>query len=452
MEQSDLNSNQISIDTALPNNFLAEQIILSSLLINPDVIDMVTNSISVEAFYFKNHQEIYRAIIFMHTNKFPIDILTLTNFLQNNGLLEKTGGVKLLAELLSQRPNLSTLEEYIKLLNDKFVRRSVIKLGYEIINSGYVTSIPLTTILNEFEEKIVTFRNQLSPPKTENNLELLDSIFSELKSKSINPTLAGLSSGFYDLDCLTQGFQKSDLIIIAGRPSIGKTAFVLNITADVVRQARLPVLFFSLEMSKEQILYRFLSIESQISQLRLKSGNLGKEDWIKITRVMPIIAKLPLFIDDNFNLSIQDIRAKIKSILFEQKKLGLIVIDYLQLMQNSHSDSKMENRAQELSYTTRSLKMLAREFNVPIIVLSQLSRNVENRVDKRPILSDLRESGSIEQDADLILLLYKTNTYPQLTDQTSKLIELIIAKQRNGPTGIIKLKFNQESTKFLDWN
>ena len=203
-------------------------------------------------------------------------------------------------------------------------------------------------------------------------------------------------------------------------------------------------------MSKEQILYRLLSIETQISQLRLKSGNLGKEDWVKITRVIPILAKVPLFIDDNFNLSIQDIRSKIKSILFEQKTLGLIVIDYLQLMQSS--DSKMENRVQELAYTTRALKILAREFHVPIVVLSQLSRNVENRVDKRPILSDLRESGSIEQDADLILLLYKSSSYNQVDKQTATLIELIIAKQRNGPTGVVKLKFEAESTKFLDWN
>lgn len=450
MEQSDLNSNQISINTSLPNNFLAEQIILSCLLINSNLIEIITDLVAVEAFYFKNHQEIYRAIIFMNKNNLPIDIITLTNFLQNNGLLEKIGGVKVLIDLLSQRPNLTNLDEYITLVNDKFVRRLIIKLGYKMINSGYVTSIGLTSTLNELEEQLVNFKSRLFSLQSFDNVETLNNIFLDLKSKCLNPTLAGLSSGFYDLDCFTQGFQKSDLIIIAGRPSIGKTAFVLNITADVVRQSQLPVLFFSLEMSKEQILYRLLAIESQISQLKLKSGNLGQEDWVKIGRVMPILAKLPLFIDDNFNLSIQDIRAKIKSILFEQKQLGLIVIDYLQLMQSS--DLKMENRVQELSYITRSLKILAREFNVPIIVLSQLSRNVENRIDKRPILSDLRESGSIEQDADLILLLYKNSNYPKVDEQMAQLIELIIAKQRNGPTGIVKLKFNQESTKFLDWN
>ncbi len=448
MEQSDLNSNQVPIDDSLPSNFLAEQTVLGCLLTNPEVIESTISVISIETFYFKNHQEIYRAIIFMNKNNFPIDLITLSNFLQNNGLLEKIGGSKVLIDLLSQRPNLINLEGYINLMNDKFLRRSLIKIGYEIINSGYLTSIALPLILNELEEKVVNFKGQIAPTKTVDNVELLNSIFFDLKSRCLKPTLAGLSSGFYDLDCITQGFQKSDLIIIAGRPSIGKTALILNITADVVRQSKLPVLFFSLEMSKEQILYRLLSIESQISQLRLKSGDLRKEDWAKISRVMPILAKLPLFIDDNFNLSIQDIRAKIKALLFEQKRLGLIVIDYLQLMQSS--DSKMENRVQELSYTTRALKMLAREFNVPIIVLSQLSRSVENRIDKRPILSDLRESGSIEQDADLILLLYKTNSYPPADQKAAKLVELIIAKHRNGPTGIVKLKFSQESTKFLD--
>lgn len=450
MNQSDLNLNQILINKSLPNNFLAEQVILSCLLTNSEVIESTTSLLSVEAFYFKTHQEIYRAIIFMNKNNFPVDIVTLITFLQTNGLLEKAGGSKVLLDLVNQRPNLTHLKQYINLVNDKFIRRSIIKIGYEIINSSHITSIPLTQILNEVEERLVDFKNQLLFSHAIDNVELLNSIFANLKAKSIEPVLAGLSSGFYDLDCITQGFQKSDLIIVAGRPSIGKTALILNIVADVVRQSRLPVLLFSLEMSKEQILYRLLSIETQISQLRLKSGNLGKEDWVKISRVIPILARVPLYIDDNFNLSIQDIRSKIKSIIFEQKNLGLVVIDYLQLMQSS--DSKMENRVQELAYTTRALKMLAREFNVPIIVLSQLSRNVENRVDKRPILSDLRESGSIEQDADLILLLYKSTSHNQLDNQTTSLIELIIAKQRNGPTGVVKLKFENESTKFLDWS
>ena len=263
--------------------------------------------------------------------------------------------------------------------------------------------------------------------------------------------MPGLTSGFYNLDLLTSGFQKSDLIIIAGRPSMGKTALSLNITLNSIKSSKLPVLFFSLEMSKEQIMYRLLAIETNINQTRLKSGKLYQNDWVKLGKIIKIIAKLPLFIDDTPDLSIQDIRSKIKTIILEQSQIGLVIIDYLQLMQNSSFQTG--NRVQELSQITRSLKIIAREFNVPIIALSQLSRNVENRVDQKPILSDLRESGSIEQDADLVLMLYrnKLNNLGLNQSQVSHLTELIIAKQRNGPTGTVKLKFNEKQTKFIDF-
>ena len=230
---------------------------------------------------------------------------------------------------------------------------------------------------------------EIKTQKLFSSAELLNNIFIELKEKSLNPTLAGLASGYYDLDLLTQGFQKSDLIIIAGRPSMGKTALGLNIALNILRESKLPVLFFSLEMSKEQIMYRLLSIETNITQTRLKSGKLYQEDWIKLNKMIKIMSKIPFFIDDTSNLSIQTIQSKIKTIIFEQGQIGLIIIDYLQLMQNSKS--KTENRVQELSFITRALKNLARQFNIPIIALSQLSRNVENRIDKKPILSDLRK-------------------------------------------------------------
>ena len=276
----------------------------------------------------------------------------------------------------------------------------------------------------------------------------MNNIFFELKTKSLNPKLSGVTSGFYDLDSLTQGFQKSDLIILAGRPSMGKTALSLNIASNLIKNEKLPVLFFSLEMSKEQIMYRLLSMETNINQMRLKSGKLYQNDWIKLNKIIKTISKFPFFVDDTFNLSIQDIRSKIKTILFEQNELALVIIDYIQLMQNTKL--KTENRVQELSEITRSLKTIAREFNIPIIGLSQLSRNVENRIDKKPILSDLRESGSIEQDADLVLMLYQNKSSSQPDLKNSKVIELIIAKQRNGPTGKIKLKFDEEQTKFFN--
>jgi replicative DNA helicase len=386
----------------------------------------------------------------MYKNKIPIDILTLTTFLQDNGLLKKIGGIKVLIELINQIPNLVYLEEYLRLVKDKFLRRSLIKLGYEAINSGYITNIPLENTLNDFENQLFSLTNQIKIQKFSTSAELLTNIFIDLKEKSMKPTLPGLSSGFYELDSLTQGFQKSDLIIVAGRPSMGKTAFSLTMGLNIIKTSKLPILFFSLEMSKEQIMYRLLAMETNINQMRLRSGKLYQNDWIKLNKVIKIISKLPFFVDDTSDLSIQDIRSKIKTIIFEQTQIGLIVIDYLQLMQNSKF--KLENRVQELSQITRSLKNIAREFNVPIIALSQLSRNVENRVNKKPILSDLRESGSIEQDADLVLMLYRNKYYNSKAEleRTPDLTDLIIAKQRNGPTGTIKLKFDEKRTKFLN--
>lgn len=452
MENSNVTGKQIVIDKYLPHNFLAEKMILSCLLINSEAIEITLKTVSIEVFYFKNHQEIYKAIIFMYKNNIPIDILTLITFLQDNGLLQKIGGVKVLIELLSQIPNIVYLEDYLRLLKDKYIRRSLIKLGYETINSSYITNISLESMLNDLENKLFNLTNKIKTQKLSSSAELVNNIFFELKNKSLNPKLSGLTSGFYDLDSLTQGFQKSDLIIIAGRPSMGKTALSLNIASNVIKNLKLPVLFFSLEMSKEQIMYRLLAMETNINQVRLKNGKLYQNDWIKLNKMIKIISKFPLFIDDTFDLSIQDIRSKIKTILFEQNELGLVIVDYIQLMQNPKL--KIENRVQELSQITRSLKTIAREFNIPIIGLSQLSRSVENRVDKKPILSDLRESGSLEQDADLVLMLYKNNStkYSSTPLQSSQLIELIVAKQRNGPTGTITLKFNEEQTKFYNNN
>jgi len=448
MEQSLFNNEQILTDHYLPHNFLAEKMILSCLITNSEALEITLRTLSVDAFYFKNHQEIYKAITFMYKSNIPIDILTLITFLQDNGLLQKVGGMKVLSELINQIPNLVYLEEYLRLVKDKFIRRSFIKLGYEAINSGYITNLPLENMLNDFENKLFSLTNEIRSQKLFSSAELLNDIFVELKERSLNPTLFGLPSGFYDLDSLTQGFQKSDLIIIASRPSMGKTALGLNIAVNVIKNSKLPILFFSLEMSKEQIMYRLLAMETNINQRKLRSGKLYQNDWIKLNKMIKILSKLPFFIDDTFNLSIQDIRSKIKTIIFEQNEIGLIIIDYLQLMQNSKS--KNENRVQELSQITRSLKIIAREFNVPIIALSQLSRNVESRVDKKPILSDLRESGSIEQDADLVLMLYRNQYYSPKQSEYSILqpIELIVAKQRNGPIGTVKLDFEEKRTKF----
>ena len=449
MEKINKKRNQIKIKKYLPHNFLAEKSILSSLLVNSQTVELIIQHLTIEIFYFKNHQELYRAIIFLYQKKIQIDIITLTSFLQDNGLLEKIGGLKMLIDLINHIPNILYLEEYIRLLQDKFLRRTLIKLGYQIINSSYITNIPLENILNDLEKKLFTITNQTNNHTIFTSAELLTKVFFELKQKSLKEKFPGLQSGFKNLDLLTYGFQTSDLIIIAGRPGMGKTGLCLNILTSIVKTYKLPVIFFSLEMGKEQLMYRLLSTETEIPSTNLKTGNITKEEWIKLSLAIKKFSLLPIFIDDTTNISIQTIRLQLKKILFEQTKIGLVIIDYLQLMQNSKS--KIENRVQELSQITRSLKSIAKEFNIPLIALSQLSRNVETRTNKRPQLSDLRESGSIEQDADLVLMLFRENYY-NLKKEQQELAEIIIAKHRNGPLGTIQLNFNAEFIKFSDYN
>lgn len=435
---------------SLPHNFSAEKMILSCIIFNSDVIEIIKPNLPIHAFYFKNHQELYSNLLIMKENNINIDFVTVTSFLQAKGVLSKIGGIKILIDLGAQIPAVSYLSEYVSIVKETFLKRCLIRLGYTIVNSGYSTNNSLETIFVNTEQELFYLTNQFYPTRLTTTTEILNNVFLDLKEKVLNPNLSGLPSGFLKLDELTQGFQKSDLVVIAGRPSLGKTALGLNIALNNIKLSKLPILFCSLEMSKEQILYRILSMETEVNQMKLKSGDLDKMDWIKLTKIMRIFAKLPFYIDDTPNLSSASIRSKIKTIVLEQKSIGLVIIDYLQLMQSF--DSKAGNRAQELAQITRDLKILAKEFNIPIIALSQLSRNVDNRINKRPILSDLRESGSIEQDADVVLLLSRYNM-TSLSDITSKnLIEtdLILAKHRNGPTGVVKLKFNLNQIKFYD--
>ena len=455
MTDFDQNNEKRLIQNPLPHNFLAEKMVLSCIIFNPEALEIARQNLVVNAFYFKNHQELYKTLLKMDDENLAIDIVTLTIFLQNNGLLSKIGGIKVLLDLGNQSLTFTYLNEYIRIIKEKFLKRCLIKFGYKIINAGYVTNISFENTLTKIEKELFNLTNEVRASQTVNTAQVLNELFSELKNKVLNPQLPGLPSGFEKLDELTQGFQKSDLIVIAGRPSMGKTALSLNIALNCIKIKRLPVLFCSLEMSKEQILYRLLSSETEINQMKLRSGQLTQNDWIKLNKVMKIVSKLPFFIDDTSTLSTQDIRSKIKSILLEQNELGLVIIDYIQLM--GSSNPKQNNRVQELSEITRNLKGLAREFNIPIIALSQLSRNVDNRINQRPILSDLRESGSIEQDADLILMLsgskIASNSVSVSINQPnqSPITELIIAKQRNGPTGIIKLILNKDKIQFSEY-
>nr|QXV92822.1 DNA-replication helicase subunit [Nitzschia anatoliensis] len=456
MNSSIKNSSKTFIQNSLPHNFLAEKMILSCILRNPETIELTRQNLVIEAFYFKNHQELYQNLLYMEENNFSIDIITVTELLQNNGAISKIGGIKVLLDLVNQSITFSYLKEYIQIVKEKFLKRCLIKFGYKVIHSGYLTNISLEMNLTKIEQELFELTNEINTVPTANTAQVLNDLFAELKEKMLNPKLPGLTSGFSKLDELTQGFQKSDLIILAARPSMGKTALSLNIALNSIKLSYLPILFCSLEMSKEQILYRLLSSETGINQMKLRSGKLTQNDWIKLNKVVRIISKLPFFIDDTSTLSTQDIRSRLKTILLEQSQIGLIVIDYIQLLESTNGKSL--NRVQELSQITRELKSLAREFKVPILALSQLSRNVDNRINQRPILSDLRESGSIEQDADLILMLYGSkgisNSLSTSTNSTivgNSITELMIAKQRNGPTGVIKLKFNEDRILFTEW-
>lgn len=446
--------NKLFLKNSLPNSFLAEKMILSCSIINPETINIIKQNLVVEAFYFKNHQQLYKSLLTMMDQQLQIDIVTLTVFLQDNGLLEQIGGIRVILDLGNQTSTFAYLNDYINIVKEKFLKRSLIRFGYKVINLGYITNKSFESTLTLIEEEFFELTNSVRTNDVITTGQIIPDVFVELKQKFLHPDLIGLSSGFKHLDQLTQGFQKSDLIILAGRPSMGKTAFSLNLALNCIKESELPILFCSLEMSKEQIIYRLLSSETGINQMKLRSGDLSQNDWIKLNKIIRIIAKLPFFIDDTSDILVQDIRSKIKTILLEQNQLGLVIIDYLQLMQTNNSYST--NRVQELSQITRSLKKLAREFNVPIIALSQLSRNVDNRIDQRPILSDLRESGSIEQDADLVLMLYrsKLNNLLHSSNQDNvgnrESTELIIAKHRNGPLGSIRLQFNKNHLQFQE--
>ena len=434
----------------LPHNFLAEKMLLSCLLIEPKLVETIFSKLPVEAFYFKNHQELYKALRYIINQKLPIDTLKISTLLQTEGFINKIGGTQVLLELINQVPDLIYFEEYIQAVNEKFLRRSLIRIAYEIIEVSYVTNISSEKILRKAEAELFLLTNQTLSIKRTNNAQLVSNVFSEIKEKFLKPKLPGLTSGFKTLDSITQGFQKSDLIVIAGRPSTGKTALSLTISLNIIKSERLPILFFSLEMSKEQIMYRLLAMESDVDSDKLRTGKLQKNDWTKLHRTTKIFSKLPFFIEDSPTISVQELRSKIKTVISEQGQIGLVLIDYLQLVQTS--TGQFGTRTEELAQVTRGLKNLAREFKVPIIFLSQLSRSVETRINKTPILSDLRESGSIEQDADLVLMLsnVETKVINSHSMGTQRLVKLIIAKHRNGPTGTITLKFNGKQTKFFE--
>lgn len=380
-------------DVILPYNLLAEKLVLGSVLTIPEAIVTVSEKLPVDAFYLETHQIIYKALLILYAEGKTIDYINLITWIQDNGFLIKIGGANVLLDLMNQINQFSNLEDYIALIYEKYIRRGLIKLGEEIIESGYLTEIPLETIFTKIEQKFFLITEQ-KPTKYLASLEEgLYQILKEIEEGLKFPQIPGLKTNFTEFDIMTQGLQNSDLIIIAGRPSMGKTAFAFNLAKNIARDHEIGVIFFSLEMTRQQLLYRLLASEVEITNTRLRSSRIKKTEWIKINNIITNLSKLKLYIDDTPNLSIGEIKLKIKNLSFEYTKhIGLIVIDYLQLLEGLKEN---DSRVQELSKITRALKKLARDLNIPIIVLSQLSRNVESRVNKRPILADLRESGCI---------------------------------------------------------
>jgi replicative DNA helicase len=426
-----------------PQNIDAEESILGAILLHPSSINDVADILSKETFSIVSHQEIYNACLILYSQGDPTDLVTVTTWLSDHNILEKIGGQAKLAQLVERTVSSANIDLYALLLVDKWMRRKLIQAGHEVSELGYDTTTELPQILDKAEQNIFNLTQERPQQGLTPVSSTLIQTFETIETYQQGLAIPGLPCGFYDLDAMTSGFQPSDLIIIAGRPSMGKTAFAIGIAQNISRSHRLPIAIFSLEMSKQQLVQRMLSSESGIESIRLRSGRISPSEWEPLSRAIGNLSELPMFIDDTPNPTVTEIRSKCRRLRSEQGNLGLVLLDYLQLMEGSSPD----NRVQELARITRGLKGLARELNVPVIALSQLSRNLESRTNKRPIMSDLRESGSIEQDADLVIMLYREEYYvPDTCDRG--IAEVIITKHRNGPTGTVKLLFDSHITRF----
>ncbi|MEB3274972.1 MAG: replicative DNA helicase [Prochlorothrix sp.] len=432
-------------DRVPPQIVEAEEAILGSILLDPEAISRISERLKPEAFYISAHRAIYDTALRLYGQGKPTDLTTVAAWLQDEGTLEKVGGQGRLAQLVDRTISTANVDQYAELVIDKAVRRQLIKAGNEIIQLGYETRQPLEKVLDKAEQQVFNLaQNRPQSRGLTPTSSILAATFNEIEQRSTGEEPAGIACNFYDLDAMTQGFQRSDLVIVAGRPSMGKTSFVLSVAQNIAAIHRKAVCVFSLEMSKEQLVYRLLSSEVGIESGRLRAGRVRDDEWATLCQGMNNLSELPIYIDDTPDLTVTDMRSKARQLALEHNtELGLVLIDYLQLMEGASPD----NRVQELSKITRALKGMARELNVPVITLSQLSRGVESRTNKRPMMSDLRESGSIEQDADLIIMLYRDEYYnPDTPDRG--ITEVIITKHRNGPIGTVKLLFEPQYTRF----
>ena len=430
------------METVIMENVEAEQAVLGGILLDPEAIGRVAEMLQPESFSLRSHQTIYKAVLTLYSQGKPTDLMTVTTWLSDQKLLDKVGGQLGLTQLVESTVSAVNIDQYGLLISDKQTRRNLIESAYEIIKLAEDTSQPLETVIQKSEEQIANISQGKSSEDLVSIGETLIDAFQEIEDRSESKIPPGVPSGFYDLDAMTGGFQRSDLIIVAGRPSMGKTALAVQFGFKIAKKG-LPVAVFSLEMSKGQLVQRLLAGEAKIESTRLRSGNIQQDEWEPLTEAISKLAELPIFIDDTSNPTVNEIKKKAQKLQAENGgKLGLILIDYLQLM-----DGGSDNRVQELSRITRGLKGMAKDLNVPVIVLSQLNRSVEQRTNKRPMMSDLRESGSTEQDADLVMMIYRDDYYnPNTSD--GGIAELILAKHRNGPTGTVKLLFDSQFTQF----
>ena len=430
-----------------PHDTEAEQAVLGSMLTDQDAAASAIEVLKVEDFYREDHKAIYEAILNLYNRAEPIDIITLKAELTSIGKFEQVGGIEYLAELPEKVPTTTNADKYIKIVEDKSMLRSLIKTANEIQALGYDPMQEVEDIVDTAEKKIfnlVQGKNQKGYTAVKDILVESFALLEQLYNQKQHIT--GVPTGFADLDYKTAGLHNSDLILIAARPAMGKSAFALNIASYAAVKTNVPVVIFSLEMSKEQMVNRILASEAMVDSNKIRTGKIEDEDWAKIAEATGILSEAPIFIDDTPGISMTEIRAKCRKLKME-KNIGLVVIDYLQLI--AGNSKRAGSREQEISEISRSLKILAKELNVPVIALSQLSRAPEQRPDHRPMLSDLRESGAIEQDADIVMFLYRDDYYNEETEKKN-IAEVIIAKHRSGSVGTVELLWLSNYTKFAN--
>jgi replicative DNA helicase len=431
-----------------PQNIEAEQSVLGGVLIENEAVHKVMEILTAEDFYRDAHRKIYDALMDLAERDEPADLITLTNELRKKEHLDSVGGASYVTSLIDSVVTAANIEYYAKIVKEKAILRKLIDTSTEIITHSYEDRSDVEGLLDEAERAIFEISENRVKPSFYSIRDIVKQSFKTIERLYEKKELVtGVPSGYRDLDQRTAGFQPSDLIIVAGRPSMGKTAFCLNVAQYAAIEKRIPVAIFSLEMSKEQIVIRMLCSEAQVEGTRLRTGFLSESDWPRLTLAAGNLSDAPIFIDDAAALSVLELRAKARRLNAEHG-LGMIMIDYLQLMRGR---AKVESRQQEISEISRSLKALAKELNVPVIAVSQLSRRTEERQGMRPQLSDLRESGAIEQDADVIVFIYRDEVYNRSEDNPNRgKAEIIIGKQRNGPTGKIELAFLEKFTTFKE--